>query len=132
MGGSVTSEFTAHRAYKEIEDSRQRLRAPYMISTVARINFGLPKTNGASSIYCRVYAYTSSLRPHVCVNPGRADFSALLGETITGVIRPSQRKYRDCVFGGRRTCSLEDINVGMGGATVRPIWTHGHFTACPS
>ena len=43
------------------------------------------------------------------------DFSALLGETVTGAIRPSKGKYKDRVFEGRMTCPLWEFNLGMAG-----------------
>ena len=53
-----------------IAESRQRLRSPYMFSAVTRINFDLPKTDGPSFTYCRVYAYSSSFTPVLCGDPG--------------------------------------------------------------
>ena len=49
------------------------------------------------------------------MKPPDTYFSVLLGDAITGVIRPSRGKYHDCAFGGRRTCSKEEFSLCMGG-----------------
>ena len=85
-----------------------------MFSIVGRVNCAIPKTQGASFTYRRIYAYSSSFCPEFCVRPPDTYFPILLGGAITGVIRPSRGKYPDCVFGGRRTCSKAEFSLGMG------------------
>ena len=87
-----------------------------MFSIVAMINFDIPKTTGASFIYCRIYAYSSSYCPEVCARPPDTHFSVLLGDAVTGILRPSRGKYHDCVFDGWRTCPLAEFALAMGTA----------------
>ena len=62
--------------------------------------------------------YTHTLRAsslRCAYAPPDTYYSILLGDLITGVIRPSKGRYHDCVLDGRRTIPRAEFNLGVGG-----------------